>query len=250
MFARACDQEYSIFTHSSTGESLVRTTAYSLPENLHGHIDVVQPTTHFSGTKALKSTLRFSKNQHPFIDATAPPINVPSASGGQVDASCNETITITCLLQLYNAVGFTASATNGNQIGITGYLEQFANREDLQTFYSRQRPEAVGSSFKFVSINGGCRLLWNRNVKRSNATSPSYRATQAAKITKALQRQEMKLIWVRRGLGNVCMYVSARDSFSYRRRVCLRHFVPDSLNILVYRRKPSFHPRHWDSHRH
>lgn len=152
-------QEYHVFTHSKTGESLVRTTAYSLPENLHGHIDVVQPTTHFTGVKALKSTLRFSENQHPVIDTSAPPIKVPSASGGQVDASCNETITITCLLELYNAVGFNASATNGNQIAITGYLEQYANREDLQSFYALQRPEALGTTFKFVSVNGEARSI-------------------------------------------------------------------------------------------
>lgn len=75
-------------------------------------------------------------------------------NGVSVDASCNTTITITCLKQLYNAVGFTPSATNGNQIGITGYLEQFANIQDLQLFFADQLPSALNSSFKFVSVNG------------------------------------------------------------------------------------------------
>jgi tripeptidyl-peptidase-1 len=79
---------------------------------------------------------------------------VNAASGVTVDASCNEVITITCLQQLYNAVGFTPSA-KGNSIGITGYLEQFANMQDLQSFFADQRPDALGSSFKFVSVNGG-----------------------------------------------------------------------------------------------
>ena len=56
--------------------------------------------------------------------------------------------------QIYNAVGYNTSSTNGNHIGITGYLEQYANKDDLQLFYKDQRPDAVGSSFNFVSIKG------------------------------------------------------------------------------------------------
>ena len=50
-----------------------------------------------------------------------------------VDPSCNTTITISCLLQLYNAVGFKASAKNGNKVGITGYLGEFANNQTSYT---------------------------------------------------------------------------------------------------------------------
>ena len=103
----------------------------------------------------MKTTFRLHEGALPTIDANAPPISVPSASGGHVDASCNETITITCLLELYNAVGYKASANIGNQIAVTGYLEQFANIADLQLFYADQRPDALNSSFKVVSVNGG-----------------------------------------------------------------------------------------------
>ena len=110
----------------------------------------------FTRMNALRTTFRVNgaAPAEPASDASAPPISVPSASGGHVDASCNETITITCIQQLYNAVGFTPSATNGNQIGVTGYLEQFANKQDLQTFYADQRPDALGSSFKTILVNG------------------------------------------------------------------------------------------------
>ncbi|KAI0758086.1 tripeptidyl peptidase A [Fomes fomentarius] len=150
--------EYHVWTHDASGDAVVRTTSYSLPEHLHDHVELVQPTTMFSRMKKLKSSFHF--NPVPLVSspvdaATAPPINVPSASGGHVDASCNTTITITCLQQLYNAVGFQPSAKNGNQIGITGYLEEFANIQDLQSFYADQRPDALNSSFKTILINGG-----------------------------------------------------------------------------------------------
>ena len=104
----------------------------------------------------MKTTFRIDEDTLPKVDASAPPINVPTASGGHVDASCNGTITITCLLELYNAVGYTASAskTNPNKIGITGYLEEFASISDLQLFYADQRPDALNSSFNFISVAG------------------------------------------------------------------------------------------------
>lgn len=81
-------------------------------------------------------------------------ISIPSASGGQVDASCNTTVTVTCLKELYNAVGYTPLGDGRNQIAATGYLDQFANFADLQLFYQNQVPAAVNTSFKVVPING------------------------------------------------------------------------------------------------
>lgn len=40
------DTEYSVYRHTD-GSSLVRAPEWSLPEHLHEHIDVVQPTTSF-----------------------------------------------------------------------------------------------------------------------------------------------------------------------------------------------------------
>jgi len=76
-------------------------------------------------------------------------------SGVTVDLSCNETVTVKCLQQLYNAVGYVPkNPKKTNRIGVTGFLEQYANIEDLNTFYADQVPQAVGTSFEFVSVNG------------------------------------------------------------------------------------------------
>ncbi|TFK79833.1 tripeptidyl peptidase A [Polyporus arcularius HHB13444] len=160
--------EYHVWTHDASGEAVVRTTAYSVPEHLDSHIELVQPTTMFSRLKSLRTTFRFDSDEQKSakIAADAPPISIPSASGGHVDASCNQTITITCIQQLYNAVGFKPSAKNGNQIGITGYLEQFANIQDLQTFFADQRPDALNSTFKTILINGG---LNNQTLSEAGA---------------------------------------------------------------------------------
>ena len=76
-------------------------------------------------------------------------------SGATVDLSCNETVTVKCLQQLYNAVGYVPKIPRReNSIGVTGFLEQYANIEDLNTFYADQVPQAVGTSFEFISVNG------------------------------------------------------------------------------------------------
>lgn len=77
-----------------------------------------------------------------------------STTGTEVDLSCNTTITLTCLKQLYNTVGYVPQVPAKTSIGTTGYLEQFANLEDLKSFYLDQLPEAVNSSFTFVSVKG------------------------------------------------------------------------------------------------
>lgn len=108
----------------------------------------------FARWKGMKSTLhREDETQvNTTVHTSGSIFNV--ASGMTVDASCNTTITIKCLQQLYNAVGYVPKATKINSIGITGYLEQFANIADLQIFYAEQRPEALNTSFDFVSVKG------------------------------------------------------------------------------------------------
>ncbi|KAJ7693921.1 tripeptidyl peptidase A [Mycena rosella] len=150
------DTKYHVWKHAGSGDYLVRTTSYSLPKSLHEHIELIQPTTMFGAFKKLKSTIHSISE----ADATIQTQNlrpIVDAAGVTVDASCNTTITITCLKEIYNAVGYTPSATVGNSVGITGYLEENANRADLQTFYADQVPAAaaVNSTFKFISVAGG-----------------------------------------------------------------------------------------------
>ena len=75
-----------------------------------------------------------------------------------VHASCNKTITISCLKQLYNIADYVPRATHKNAIALTGYLKEFANLADLRRFYADQVPVAVNSSFDIVLINGLCHL--------------------------------------------------------------------------------------------
>ncbi|KAG6861868.1 hypothetical protein C0995_011165 [Termitomyces sp. Mi166 len=162
------DTKYNVWKHTS-GDQIVRTTSYSLPENLHEHIDVVQPTTMFGRFKRDRSTIVWLDEEaeetvqkaQSFATSITDPV-----SGSVVDPSCNTTITVNCLKQLYNAVGFTPKPASNNSIGITGYLEEFANKQDLQSFFADQRPDALNSSFRFLSVKGG---LNDQNLSNAGA---------------------------------------------------------------------------------
>lgn len=95
-------------------------------------------------------------------------------SGFSVPASCNTKITPDCLARLYGTKGYVPKATKKNAIGIAGYLDEFANDADLQAsilplnlnllininhnrqaFEKEFKPEAAGSGFTLVQLNGG-----------------------------------------------------------------------------------------------
>ncbi|KAL5533402.1 hypothetical protein ACEPAF_5178 [Sanghuangporus sanghuang] len=151
------DAEYKLYLHSETGETIVRTLAYSLPRDLHEHIDIVQPTTMFDNMRKMRATFHISdgpKSVPDQFEAALP--NVTGPAGQDISASCNTTITPTCLMQLYRTEGYVPQSTDkGNRIGVTGYLEQFVDFADLQTFYQMFRPDAVGFNVSVVSVNGG-----------------------------------------------------------------------------------------------
>ncbi|KAI9455155.1 subtilisin-like protein [Lactarius psammicola] len=148
--------EFRVWKHTQDGDVLVRTTEYSLPAHLDKHIELIQPTTAFNRAKGQRTTFRFS----PAPDMASSSLSSDDkismlGSGMTVNASCNSTITVSCLKQLYNAVGYVPQATDKNAIALTGYLEEFANFADLQRFYADQVPAAINTSFNVVLINGG-----------------------------------------------------------------------------------------------
>lgn len=118
--------KFNTYRHSETNELVVRTLSYSLPRHLHEHIDFVQPTTLFSGMRKMKTTSHVNEVSAEAV--STPQADVIGPAGQNISASCNTTITPTCLMQLYRTEGYIPQAAKkGNRIGITGYLEQVSS---------------------------------------------------------------------------------------------------------------------------
>jgi tripeptidyl-peptidase-1 len=141
---------YSVFKHDS-GESIVRTTYYNLPAHLHGHIDVIQPTTNFGLFKSMKATHFFEEEEVSLVSNND---RVLASTNAIVNASCNTTITPQCLYQLYD-INYNGSSKTGNSIATTGYLEQYFNFTDLNAFYKAYVPAAVNSPVTIYNVAGG-----------------------------------------------------------------------------------------------
>lgn len=131
-------------TYRSTvraGVSIIRTLQYSVPQDLQKYIDLIQPTTRFHQLRQQRSQV---------LDVQ----RIGMAKTGLNVTACNNTITPTCLKELYSVTGFTADPAKGGFLGVNGFLEEYARYSDLATFESEYAPYAVGKNFTWTSING------------------------------------------------------------------------------------------------
>jgi tripeptidyl-peptidase I len=132
------------FHNSNIGIKRIRTLRYSIPQALHGYLQMIQPTTRFGQPHAQMSMImdpmKAGSRYHP---------------SGYNSTFCNTTVTPECLRGLYQLDDFLADPDVCNSLGISGYLEQSAQHAELQKFVNEYAPYAQNASFSVVSINGG-----------------------------------------------------------------------------------------------
>lgn len=132
------------FHSKDAGVKRIRTLQYSIPQALHGYVQMVQPTTRFGQLHPQKSmvmdSIKAGSKYHP---------------SGYNTTFCNTTVTPACLRGLYQLDDFLADPTVRNSLGISGYLGQYAQYAELQRFVTEYAPYARNASFDVVSISGG-----------------------------------------------------------------------------------------------
>lgn len=148
---RILDCKYSVFKHED-GTHLVRAPVWSLPLNLHEHVDTIQPTNSFF--RPMKRGKQYMK-----VDAAAPKIGeVTAAASPDVGSVCNPSaVTPQCLRTLYGTINYTPKAAGANKVGLNDFLREANNRSDTQIFLEQFRPDAVSAAetFQVVIINNG-----------------------------------------------------------------------------------------------
>lgn len=133
---RMLGTKYHVYKHSVAETTIIRTTSYSLPSILHDHITVVTPSTYFGHPEPQHKTSYVQRIEEvppgpaggvtDLETKTAYPANILAVS-----PTCNDKITPSCLNALYN-ISYTPVSTKNNSLGVTGYLDQYANHADLQ----------------------------------------------------------------------------------------------------------------------
>ncbi|KAJ7799257.1 subtilisin-like protein [Mycena olivaceomarginata] len=134
--------QFDVFTHPSLKDSITRTLSVSLPSELVGHVDVIHPTTAFVAPNT----------------RLVPPGRQINARGPA--ASCNSSdpssfVTPTCLQELYGIPTTPATQTSNNLL-VTGYSGDWAQRADLAQFLKLVRPDIPPSTtFTLLTIDNG-----------------------------------------------------------------------------------------------
>jgi tripeptidyl-peptidase I len=133
------------FHNKNAGIKRIRTLQYSVPRALHGCVQMIQPTTRFGQLRTQMSmvmdSMKAESEYHP---------------SGYNTTFCNTTVTPACLRGLYQLPeGDSAKPDSWNSLGISGYLEQYAQHAELQRFIDEYAPYAKAANFSVVSISGG-----------------------------------------------------------------------------------------------
>ncbi|KAI0097161.1 subtilisin-like protein [Daldinia grandis] len=139
---------FAWYQYEKGGSPKLRTLSYSVPDELAGSIDLIQPTTRFGQLGAKRSTIFEMQLLEPEEeDAVKADMAVDAAD-------CNPSrITPACLKSLYN-INYTAP-TEGNLVAFSSYLEEYARYSDLQSFENQYLPGAKGQNFSVELVNGG-----------------------------------------------------------------------------------------------
>lgn len=137
---RMLKTEYFHYHHHATHSTVLRTLGYSVPSDIHPHIQLIQPTTRFGNLNPL-STLPID---HPII-----------ATPEELEAECGTVIRPDCLRELYGLHGFAATPSPWNRLGISGFLDQYARHNDFYHFRNRFLTGEMENDFTVVTVHGG-----------------------------------------------------------------------------------------------
>lgn len=141
------DTQYFYWTNG--GRMQMRTLSYSVPDDLRPYISMIQPTTRF-GQARPQFTSVLGQGQVLF----------PNSSSAYNTSDCNSFVTPACLRSLYQLGNFSADPHDGNLIGISGFLEEYAQYADWTQFAATFDPvsSSSGRNFSVELINGGLNL--------------------------------------------------------------------------------------------
>ncbi|KAI0490560.1 subtilisin-like protein [Xylaria cf. heliscus] len=133
------DTQFAWYTSEEANpRRILRTLEYSVPDDIAGHINLVQPTTRFANIRANHET-----------GTQIFEVQVAAAAD-----NCDALITPACLKTFYN-IDYKADANSGSKVAFVSYLEEYARYSDLALFEQNYLPEAIGQNVTVIQYNGG-----------------------------------------------------------------------------------------------
>lgn len=115
---------YRVYRHPTAGVTNIRTLSYSIPSALSQAIGVVLPSTSFDGDQP-----------HGSISTSPTPALVKRIDDQK---TCAQKVTPSCLQNLYG-IPTEKAHQSANVLAVAGFMNSYANREDLDWFLTNFR---------------------------------------------------------------------------------------------------------------
>lgn len=147
--------------YTDGGVEKLRTLSYSIPDNLVNDIDLISPTVYFGKSTASRTITSFRTKRD---SATAS--QEQAASSVSVAASCQTSITPSCLQEMYSTGGYTPDAQSGSKVGFGSFLNETAIYSDL--FLYEQIFGIPHQTFTVELINNGTNYQNSTNIGEAN----------------------------------------------------------------------------------
>ncbi|KAF3906894.1 Aorsin [Orbilia brochopaga] len=171
--------EYYLYEHTS-GQMHIGCESYSLPQEIHPHVDIILPTLHWDihaedpASPKQRKLRRLAKRQTSKRATGAKPGMSSGFHNGGAHrltssdrnrrrledpkyasvTTCDQLITPDCLRKLYS-FGENHNPVKGNSFAIVAFTPQTYLQADMDLWFSRYSPEQVGTGPIVKSIDGG-----------------------------------------------------------------------------------------------
>ncbi|KZO98258.1 subtilisin-like protein [Calocera viscosa TUFC12733] len=165
---RLLGAKYSVFTHAESGTAHLACDAYTLPAHVSPHVDFITPTIHYDVQQPPPQRTGAKRDLQKRGMPPAAQLGLPdSASLPKMDLGglfniyeelthCDEQITPVCLRALYGIppAGLQL-ATSKNSLGVVEFAPQAYLPGDLDLFFEKFLPSAVGDRPQLDGVDGG-----------------------------------------------------------------------------------------------
>ncbi|KAL8886148.1 MAG: hypothetical protein Q9215_006103 [Flavoplaca cf. flavocitrina] len=152
---RLLDTKYALYKHID-GTHIIRASTWSLPTQLHKHIDTIQPTNSFFHPTPRKSNVMPVAHDGQRISSLSALQRMKAINSSHdlaVAQACDvSAVTPLCLRTLYGTISYQPRVPGKNKIGLTNYLGETSNRSDISLFLNQFRPEAAEAAFNIMQF--------------------------------------------------------------------------------------------------
>ncbi|CAG7984991.1 unnamed protein product [Penicillium olsonii] len=160
--------------YQNGGSQKLRTTQYSIPDDLDDYIDIISPTVYFGKVQGATP-----------VPSKSSPLQAQKVSSTEVSPSCQTSITPSCLKQMYNIGDYVPEPAAGSRIGFGSFLNQSAQKSDLEAYEALFN--ITSQSFTVETINGG---IDNQNAPGSDVGEANLDVQLITAIAHPLPIQE------------------------------------------------------------